>query len=132
MDYEFRRDLYGGYQAEFSMGHEAIGLWVTDELGSDAGQIAALLNKIEALQSQQCWQHQVAGREFVLTMNQSGVEVRAALLDDADDEAPDELSHYDQESEASCGLDDFRQMLEAWRTFTASPVSSSKASFGFR
>ncbi|MGL5036845.1 MAG: YacL family protein, partial [Aeromonas sp.] len=25
MDYEFRRDPFGGYRARFSMGHEAIG-----------------------------------------------------------------------------------------------------------
>ena len=55
----------------------------------------------------------------MLTMNPDGVEVRAALLDGLADETGDELSHYDQESESHCGLDDFRQLLEAWQDFTA-------------
>ena len=33
MDYEFRRDPFGGYRARFSMGHEAIGQWLIDEGG---------------------------------------------------------------------------------------------------
>lgn len=121
MDYEFRCNLYGRYQAEFSMGHEAFGLWFSEELGADQVLIDSLLNKIEQLKNQQCWEYRHAGREFVLSMNQEGVEVRAALLDDTDDEAPDELNHYDQESQASCGLDDFRLVLAAWQAFVTEP-----------
>ena len=117
MDYEFRRNLYGRYQAEFSMGHEALGLWLTEELATDQAMISILLNKLEKLQTQQCWHHHQPGREFMLTMNQDGIEVRAALLDDMADEAPDDLTHYDQESQACCGLDDFRQLLESWAEF---------------
>ena len=117
MDYEFRRNLYGRYQAVFSMGHEALGLWLTEELATDQQMIVALLSKIEQLQARQSWQYQQPGREFILTMNQDGVEVRAALLDDMTDEAPDELNHYDQESYACCGLDDFRQLLQSWAAF---------------
>jgi len=54
-------------------------------------------------------------------MNQDSVEVRAALLDDMAGEAPDELNHYDQESQACCGLDDFRQLLLAWAEFIKIP-----------
>ena len=121
MDYEFRRNLYGRYQAEFSMGHEALGLWLTEELATDQELIASLLNNIELLQTQQSWQHQQPGREFMLSMNQDGVEVRAALLDDMADQAPDDLNHYDQESHACCGLDDFRQLLESWAEFINTP-----------
>ena len=118
MDYEFRCNLYGRFEAVFSMGHEALGLWVSEELGADQVMISTLLNKVDELQNKQCWEHQQTGREFTLTMNPDGIEVRAALLDDVGDEAPDELSHYDQESQASCGLDDFRQLLVSWREFT--------------
>lgn len=117
MDYEFRRNLYGRYQAGFSMGHEVLGLWLTEELATDQTLIDTLLKKIDQLQSQQCWEYRQPGTEFMLNMNQDGIEIRAALLDDMADEAPDELNHYDQESEACCGLDDFRQLLEAWATF---------------
>ena len=121
MDYEFRRNLYGRYQAEFSMGHEALGLWLTEELATDQVLIETLLKKIDQLQRQQCWEYSQPGREFMLNMNQAGIEVRAALLEDMADEAPDELNHYDQESQACCGLDDFRQLLEAWAGFIKSP-----------
>ncbi len=33
----------------------------------------------------------------------------------------EELEHYDQESQASCGLVDFQQILEAWKTFIGGP-----------
>ncbi len=60
----------------------------------------------------------LAGREFMLTLTREEASVRAALLDDEFDEAPEDLNHYDQESFASCGLDDFRQLVEAWQLFT--------------
>jgi len=53
-------------------------------------------------------------------MSRDDVEVRATLLDSLDDEAPVELNHYDQESQACCGRDDFRQLLEAWKAFSTS------------
>ena len=118
MDYELRRDLYGRHQAELSMGHEALGLWLTEEVGTDQRLIRSLLEKVEQLQNRECWEHHQPGREFMLTMTTEGVEVRAALLDDHGEEVAEDLSHYDQESESSCGLDDFCQLLEAWQAFT--------------
>lgn len=120
MDYELRRDLCGSYQATFSMGHEAFGVWLTEEIGSNQELIDDLITKIDQLQSLQCMQHHHTGGEFILTMNPEGIEVRAARLDDVEDEAPEELNHYDQESHAGCGLDDFHQLLIAWRDFTKS------------
>ena len=117
MDYEFRRDIYGQYKARFSMGHETLVLWLTEELKTDTLLISTLLNEIEKLQNKQCWEYCHSGHEFTLTMNQDGIEVRATLLDESADEAPEELSHYDQESQAGCGLDDFRHLLEAWKQF---------------
>lgn len=119
MDYELSRDIYGRHQAQLSMGHEALGLWLTEEVGTDQGLISELLEKVKQLKNRECWEHHQPGREFILTMAPDGVEVRAALLDDHDDEVTEGLSHYDQESECSCGLDDFYRLLEDWRGFTA-------------
>jgi uncharacterized protein YacL (UPF0231 family) len=119
MDYELTRDIYGRPQARLSMGHEALGLWLSEEVGVDQPLILGLMEKVTQLQHHRCVEHKHSGHEFVLTMNQDGIEVRAALLDDSADEASDGLSHYDQESESHCGLDDFRQLLEAWQEFTA-------------
>jgi len=127
MDYEFKRDLYGHYQAEFSMGHEALGRWLTEEIDNNQIKINALLNKLKGLQQQLCLEHQLLGREFMLEMNQDGIEIRAIQLDEASDNSSDylndnaseELSPYDQESYACCGLDDFQQLLVAWQRFTS-------------
>lgn len=117
MDYEFRHDLYGRYQARFSMGHEALGLWLTEELAANHELTDSLLDKIEHLKNNQCREYHQNGKEFTLHMSREGVEIHSMLLDNTFDEAPEELSFYDQESYASCGLDDFRQLLLAWQTF---------------
>ncbi len=82
MDYELRRDIYGRYQAIFSMGHEALGLWLSEELNTNLPLIAQLQQQIEQLRQGEAWEYQHNGREFILTLRQDGVEVRAALLDD--------------------------------------------------
>ncbi len=119
MDYDIYRDIYGCQQVRLSMGHEALGLWLTEEVGTDQGLISELLARVEQLKNSECWESHQQGREFVMTMTPDGVEVRATLLDGHDDEVAEGLSHYDQESECSCGLDDFAQLLEAWQVFTA-------------
>jgi len=53
-------------------------------------------------------------------MSRDDVEVCATLLDSLDDEATAELNYHDQESQACCGRDDFRQLLEAWKAFSTS------------
>jgi len=100
------------------MGHEALGLWLTEELAVDHESIDFLISKIEHLQNNQCREYLQNGKEFTLRMNREGIEIRSMQLDSILDEAPEELSFYDQESYASCGLDDFQQLLLAWRTFT--------------
>ncbi len=117
MDYELQRDIYGRPQAQLSMGHEALGLWLSEEVGSEQRLITTLLEKVQQLQNQTCWEYQHPGREFMLTMTPEGIEVRAALLDEVEDETIEGLGHYDQESVSHCGLDDFRQLLEAWKAF---------------
>jgi len=117
MDYQFRHDLYGRCHAVLSSGLEAFAHWLNDELQDNSKLSKLLLQQIEQLQQRQQWEFQHPGREFTLRMNQQEVEVRAMLLDDEHDLAPEELNHYDQESCAECGLDDFRQLLEAWQHF---------------
>lgn len=120
MDYQFYRNDYGQYIATLSSGQEALAHWINEELQVNRQQIITLLKQITQLQQQQCWEYQHIGQEFTLIMNQHEVEVRAMRLDDPAGAALDELSHYDQESQALCGLEDFRQLLEAWQTYTTS------------
>lgn len=121
MDYDFTHDIYGAFRAEFSMGHEALGYWVTYELRSRQTVIAELLSVISELQQRQRVDYLMEGAEYNLRLNRDEAEVRAHALDsEFEEDAPeDNLEFYDQESTASCGLDDFIEILEGWQDFTA-------------
>ncbi|MBU2963878.1 YacL family protein [Amphritea sp. 2_MG-2023] len=121
MDYDFTHDIYGAFCAEFSMGHEALGYWLTYELRSRQSVIAELLRITEELQQHQRHDYMMEGSEYNLILNQDEAVVRAHALDAYDDtvEPEDNLVYYDQESTASCGLDDFIEILEGWQQFTA-------------
>lgn len=123
MDYDFTHDVYGAFCAEFSMGHEALGYWFTYELRSRQAVIAELLQITSALQQQQRQDYLMEGAEYNLMLNQDEAIVRAHALDAYDDtaEPDDNLVFYDQESTASCGLDDFIEILQGWQQFTAQP-----------
>jgi uncharacterized protein YacL (UPF0231 family) len=121
VDYDFTHDIYGAFCAEFSMGHEALGYWLTYELRSRQPVIAELLRITEELQQHQRRDYMMEGSEYNLILNQDEAVVRAHALDAYDDtvEPEDNLVYYDQESTASCGLDDFIEILEGWQQFTA-------------
>ncbi len=103
----------------FSMGHEAMGRWLLDELGTELSHVERYLETLHQLDSEQQWH----GHTFTLTANQDEVVVMAnAMLQTPSDEAEATLSaqaltFYDQESCAACGYDDFIEMLEAYRDF---------------
>lgn len=121
MDYDFTHDIYGAFRAEFSMGHEAIGYWLTYELRSRQAVIQQLLTIISELRQHQRMDYLMEGSEYNLLLNRDEAIVRAHALDSAfEEEQPeDNLVFYDQESTASCGLDDFIEILEGWQQFTS-------------
>jgi uncharacterized protein YacL (UPF0231 family) len=122
VDYEFSRNSFDdSYRIVFSMGHEAMGRWLLDELGTDLNEVDAWLATFTQLRQEQQWR----GHTFTLTANPEEVVVMAnAMLQTPSDEATDTLSaqdlqFYDQESSAACGYEDFLAMLEAYRDFIA-------------
>ncbi|MGL5106648.1 MAG: YacL family protein [Plesiomonas shigelloides] len=116
MDYEFRRDLMGAVKAEFSMGHEAVGRWLNDEVAGDQDKIATVLAGIDSVRgSERQWQ--LVGREFTLLMDGEEVMVRANVMNFSSDQLEDDLQYYDEESLSLCGLEDFEQSLLAYRQF---------------
>ncbi|WP_372597920.1 YacL family protein [Amphritea sp.] len=121
MDYDFTHDIYGAFRAEFSMGHEAIGYWLTYELRSRQAVIQQLLKIISELRQHQRMDYLMEGSEYNLLLNRDEAIVRAHALDsEYEEEQPeDNLVFYDQESTASCGLDDFIEILEGWQQFTS-------------
>ncbi len=120
MDYDFSYDEYKRPIARFSLGHEAIGRWFTEELGSDQQAIAGLLDTVRQGEQQQPNRRHVMGAEFQLRIEKHEVEVVALALEiDADEPIPEDTSLYDAESYAECGLQDFKQALLGWQLFIA-------------
>lgn len=122
MDYDFTFDEYDKPVAEFSMGHEAIGTWFTDELGKNQQRIEEIIDILDQLVNRRIQQRQIEGNEYRLRMNQEDVEVAALSLglDVDDEELPTDTHLYDAEFHAECGLEDFQQALISWHDFILS------------
>lgn len=118
MDYQFKKDLYGQPIAKFSMGHEAIGRWLSDELSNNQAAIQRLIDLITRIEKGQIGFREFSNTELQLTVSLSGVEVRPLEGDILQDDAilqDDRL--YEGESCADCGLPDFKEALLSWREF---------------
>ena len=111
MDYEFLRDITGVVKVRMSMGHEAVGHWLNEEVKENL----ALLDEVEQAAntvkgSERSWQ--CAGHEYTLWMDGEEVMVRANQL-----EMEEGMSYYDEESLSMCGVEDFLQVVNAYRDF---------------
>jgi uncharacterized protein len=119
MEFEFKTDyLNDSFRAEFSMGHEAVGHWLVAELGTTVAAIEQLLAKLNLIKQQENAETVIEGRDFSLTLTPQDIMVKAnslqleALIPEGED-----LSHYDDESFAECGIEDFETMLRSWLEF---------------
>ncbi|MCC4799602.1 hypothetical protein BCT30_23180 [Enterovibrio norvegicus] len=119
MDYEFRRNtLDDSFHAELSMGHEALGRWLVDELGTDHSEIDNVLRNLQDVM-QQGGEWNRPGKVFHLQLTQEEALVQAnALLEGTDEEMPEQDFHaYEEESVSLCGPEDLMVLLEAWQDF---------------
>ncbi|MCR8923222.1 YacL family protein [Dasania sp. GY-MA-18] len=118
MDYEFTLDEYDRPIAEFSSGFEALGRWLSEEVSNDEQQIEELLDIITQLEQKRINSRQLFGRDAQLTLSHNEVEAIAlALTEDSSYELPEDTQLYNDESEASCGLLDFKEAVLAWQQF---------------
>jgi Uncharacterized protein conserved in bacteria len=118
MDHEFVRDIDGRCRARMSMGHEAFGYWLTDELGDNLPLCDEIL-KATAHLLHAGDDYKFSGKTFCLYLEEEAATVSALELQF---ETPIEdneqgLSYYDDELFAACGLEDFELLLRAWREF---------------
>lgn len=122
VEYDFGRDLTGKLHAGFSMGHEAFGLWLIEEVGDDRTLMQELLLHAQQLKRGEGWEYRHEGTSYSLLLSREDAQVRAHALDmPLDGELSDEdLDLYDDEAQASCGLDDFMGVLEDWAEFVRS------------
>jgi uncharacterized protein len=121
VDYEFTLDEYDEPVAKFSIGHEAIGRWLSEELSNNQLLISELLDNIRRLEQRDINQHHVKGHKFQLRLSRDQIEVIGLALDiDVDEELPENTNLYDQELYAECGLQDFKQAVLSWQGFVYS------------
>ena len=124
MDYEFTKDIIGSYIARFPMGHEALGSWLTSELGGNKERIQKLFTAVQKLQQRQSWDYELEGTEYRLQLTRDEAVVQAHSLFCSDEELANDMDYYDSESFAQCGLDDFEAMLKDWSRFVGYPIPS--------
>lgn len=125
MDYHFQRNFSGQPEAQFSMDHESIGYWLTDELGSNNQQLDHLLHVIDSLEKGLRWEYFDDGIDYRVHLTRDGVAISAASLESESAlpvsfEGCDvlaQLNYYDHESMSQCGLDDFKKLLLGWQEF---------------
>lgn len=116
MEYEFLRDVTGQVRVRMSMDHEAVGHWFNEEVKENF----ALLDEVEAAVravkgTQQQWQR--VGHEYTLWLDEEEVMIRANQLEFSGDEIEEGMSYYDEESLSLCGVEDFLQVVAAYREF---------------
>ncbi|GLS92196.1 hypothetical protein GCM10007916_32660 [Psychromonas marina] len=119
MEYEFRKDFITGQATvQTEMDHEAIATWLEME-GQSVDWVEALLAKIDAVQNRSLTEYKQPGSEFNLLLTYADAQViNHRLMESGDDEElTDDMSFYDAEIEACCGLEDFKNLLESWLEF---------------
>lgn len=119
MDYEFKKNtLDGSYYCSFSMGHEIIGRWLQEEISHDSQKVDHVLQAIHQAEQAPSQEQVVEGREISLMILTDEVTVQANVLSHEDElESESDFDFYDCESTASCGLEDFKQMIAQWCEF---------------
>lgn len=118
MDFDFKKNtLEGTYHANFSMGHEALGRWLLEEVGKDFEVIETLFVQIKLLKhSANEWT--LIGNEMTLILSaEEAIVQENSVLHQSDEEFEDGIDFYNEESISSCGLEDFEQMIESWKAF---------------
>ena len=67
--------------------------------------------------SERSWQR--AGHEYTLWLDGEEVMIRANQLEISGDEIEEGMSYYDEESLSLCGVEDFLQVVAAYREFVS-------------
>ncbi|TKB48054.1 hypothetical protein FCL40_14105 [Ferrimonas sediminicola] len=115
MEYEFKQGLTGEREARLSMGHEAFGRLLTEELGRPE-RVSELLETL--MRTDGLAERRIGLGEWTLTLELGEILLSHNALGIAEEQELDpEVELYDQESEACCGLEDLCQLLESWQQF---------------
>jgi uncharacterized protein YacL (UPF0231 family) len=119
VDFEFRKDtLTDTYKVIVSMEQMALGNWLQGSLGTDKATIALIQTEVNLLKAREKQEYQLIGKEMTLTLTQEDACACAnSELIDFGEELQEDMNFYDAETVASCGLEDFEILLQAWLQF---------------
>jgi len=123
MEYEFINDPITRYaKAKFSLEHEVFGPWLEVEVGNDPQKLTALLNVIDKADHCIAHEHEIVGSEYTVRIVEKDVSIAANASLNGIEALPEALSaddiEFDDQESASCGLEDFRELLISWARFT--------------
>lgn len=122
MEYDFLNDpITGNAKARFSMEHEVFGPWLEVEVGHDIEKMTEVLQAIDSVGNRHTHEVLIVGNEYNALIAQDDVIVKTNSTDHDDSALTDLLDSesldFDQNSQGSCGLEDFRMMLKSWGKF---------------
>ncbi|MDN3653592.1 YacL family protein [Thalassotalea ponticola] len=120
MDYQFTLDfITASPRAEFSLEHQIIGPWLESEIGNDSNKLADVFQFITEHEMDTAKQL-LTGKEFSLAIEDGEITIFANATD-SDATLPEQLladvDDFDMAQIASCGIEDFVEMLHAWQAF---------------
>lgn len=123
MEYEFIHDATTGEaKARFSLEHEVVGPWIEVELGHESAKFTALLTAIDSVEKGHESDVVITGHEYTVTISRDDVEIQTNASFNGAEPLSEMLTadhiHYDENEYASCGIDDFRELLISWSRFT--------------
>ncbi|WP_104399938.1 YacL family protein [Vibrio penaeicida] len=121
MEYQFTKNsLTGDYLVKCSMGHEIVGRWLQEEVNAQIRVIDGILQRLEWMVDGQHHEDKIEGREISVLITREEVTIQEngfAYQPECDE--PD-MHIYESESSASCGFEDFVDLVKAWKDFVKS------------
>lgn len=126
MEYQFQLDpATGNTRAIFSFEHQIFGPWLEVEVGHDIEKFASLLTTLDAIETKALNDTVILGKEYSVIIDQQDVIVKANITmgDDINDTAEMSAALLEQDltlddnAQAMCGLEDFRELLLSWSHF---------------
>jgi len=123
MEYEFIHDTITGLaKAQFSFEHQVMGPWLEVEVGQDAKKLTQVLTAMNHIQSGKNQEIIITGHEYSVSLSADDVEIHANALLNGEEILPEQLKEdnidFDLNASSSCGMEDFRELLLSWATFT--------------
>lgn len=120
MEYDFYREADGSFDVKMSMGHEAFGNWMVENLTDQASCAELLVTIAEAGKTSL----EIKSRtgHYQLNVGDGEVHIRADALDahtpeEIEESSYSHLAFYDEEMTAECGLEDFVPLIKDWALF---------------